>query len=102
MDNIEEKIIGVIDYLSSTIIFDFIIDKIKINYSHQELFMSYLKNNSNILHTSAVKQARNKKSNDSRAKSSRQSLNAVVIEITKVRPQDPACVAWYTHLDALC
>jgi hypothetical protein len=22
--------------------------------------------------------------------------------ITKVRPQDPSCVAWYTHMDALC
>jgi hypothetical protein len=22
--------------------------------------------------------------------------------IVKVRPQDPSCVAWYTHLDALC
>jgi hypothetical protein len=20
----------------------------------------------------------------------------------KVRPQDPSCVAWYTHMDALC
>jgi hypothetical protein len=45
MDNIEEKIKGVIDY-----------DKIKIDYSHRELFMSYLKNNLNILHISTVKQ----------------------------------------------
>jgi hypothetical protein len=22
--------------------------------------------------------------------------------ITKVRPQDLSCVAWYTHMDALC
>jgi hypothetical protein len=22
--------------------------------------------------------------------------------ITKVRPQDPSCEAWYTHMDALC
>jgi hypothetical protein len=22
--------------------------------------------------------------------------------ITKVRPRDPSCVAWYTHMDALC
>jgi hypothetical protein len=31
--------IGAIDYLSSTMDFDFIIDKIKIDYSHRELFM---------------------------------------------------------------
>jgi hypothetical protein len=22
--------------------------------------------------------------------------------VTKVRPRDPSCVAWYTHMDALC
>jgi hypothetical protein len=22
--------------------------------------------------------------------------------IMKVRPQDPSCVAWYTHMNALC
>jgi hypothetical protein len=22
--------------------------------------------------------------------------------IMKVRPQDPSCVAWYTHMHALC
>jgi hypothetical protein len=47
---------GAIDYLSSTTNFDFIVDKIKIDYSHRELFMSYLKNNSNILYISTVKQ----------------------------------------------
>jgi hypothetical protein len=31
--------IGAIDYLSSTTNFDFIADKIKIDYSHRELFM---------------------------------------------------------------
>jgi hypothetical protein len=30
---------GVIDYLSSTTNFDFIVDKIMIDYSHLELFM---------------------------------------------------------------
>jgi hypothetical protein len=30
---------GAIDYLSSTANFDFIVDKIKIDYSHQKLFM---------------------------------------------------------------
>jgi hypothetical protein len=56
MDNIEEKSKGVIDYLSSTAIFDFIVDKIKIDYSHRELFIGYLKNNSNICHILIVKQ----------------------------------------------
>jgi hypothetical protein len=31
--------IGAIDYLLSTTNFDFIVDKIKIDYSHWELFM---------------------------------------------------------------
>jgi hypothetical protein len=31
--------IGAIDYLSPTTDFDFIIDKIKIDYSHREVFM---------------------------------------------------------------
>jgi hypothetical protein len=31
--------IGAIDYLSSTTNFDFIVDKIKIDYSHRELFI---------------------------------------------------------------
>jgi uncharacterized membrane protein len=56
MDTIEGKITGVIDYLSSTLIFDFMSTKYKINYSHWESFMSYLKNNSNVLHISTVKQ----------------------------------------------
>jgi hypothetical protein len=33
MNNIEKISEGVIDYLSSTTIFDFIVDKIKIDYS---------------------------------------------------------------------
>jgi hypothetical protein len=41
MDTIEGKITGVIDYLSSTLIFDFMAKKNKINYSHRDSFMSY-------------------------------------------------------------
>jgi hypothetical protein len=33
--------IGAIIYLSSTTNFDFIVDKIKIDYSHRELFMRF-------------------------------------------------------------
>jgi hypothetical protein len=29
-------------------------------------------------------------------------LNAMIIKIMKVRPQDPSCMAKYTHLNALC
>jgi hypothetical protein len=35
---------GVIDYFSSAKNFDFIVDKIKIDYSHRELFMRSLEN----------------------------------------------------------
>jgi hypothetical protein len=56
MDSIEGKLTGEIDYLSSTLIFDFMSTKYKIDYSHRESFMSYLKNNSNVLHISTVKQ----------------------------------------------
>jgi hypothetical protein len=41
MDTIEGRIIGVIDYLSSIVIFDFMSTKNKINYSHRDSFMSY-------------------------------------------------------------
>jgi hypothetical protein len=34
--------IGAIDYLLSTTNFDFIVDKIKIDYSHWELFMRFI------------------------------------------------------------
>jgi hypothetical protein len=56
MDTIDGKITGEIDYLSSTLIFDFMSTKYKIDYSHRESFMSYLKNNSNVLDISTVKQ----------------------------------------------
>jgi hypothetical protein len=39
MGNVEEKSKAQIDYLSSTIIFNFIVDKKSIDYSHRELFI---------------------------------------------------------------
>jgi hypothetical protein len=39
--NLTTNKIGAIDYLSSTMNFDFIVDKIKIDYSHRELFMRF-------------------------------------------------------------
>jgi hypothetical protein len=52
-----------------------------IDYSYLELFVIiWRKSNSKILHTSTVKQGLQGKINDSQAKSSRWSLNAVVIK----------------------
>jgi hypothetical protein len=51
--------IGAIDYLLSTTNFDFIVDKIKIDYYHWELFMRVWKNNSDILYIPTVRQGCN-------------------------------------------
>jgi hypothetical protein len=49
--------IGVIDYISSTTNFHFIVNKIKIDYSHRELVMRSLEiKNSNILYILTFKQ----------------------------------------------
>jgi hypothetical protein len=48
--------LGAIGYISSTTNFDYIVDKIKIDYSHRELFMRVKKDNSNILYIEIVKQ----------------------------------------------
>jgi hypothetical protein len=40
---------------------------------------------------------------DSQAASAAKScLNAMIAKIVKVRPQDPSCMAWYMHMNALC
>jgi hypothetical protein len=55
--------------------------QINIDYSQRELFtIIWRKNNSKILHISTVKPRLAKEINDSQAKSSRQSLNVVVIK----------------------
>jgi hypothetical protein len=48
--------LGAIGYISSTTNFDYIIDKIKIDYSHRELFMRVKKDNSKNLYIGTVKQ----------------------------------------------
>jgi hypothetical protein len=61
--------------------FDFIVDKINIDYSHRELFTVIEGRTTQIFCTfQQSNKACNKKSNDSQAKSSRQSLNVVVIK----------------------
>jgi hypothetical protein len=47
--------ISIIVFISSTTNFDYIVDKININYSHRELFMKAAKDNSNILYIEKVK-----------------------------------------------
>jgi hypothetical protein len=48
--------ISIIIYISSTTNFDYIVDKINIDYSHRELFMRVAKDNLNILYIEIVKQ----------------------------------------------
>jgi hypothetical protein len=48
--------ISIIVFISSTTNFDYIVDKINIDYSHRELFMKAAKDNSNILYIETVKQ----------------------------------------------
>jgi hypothetical protein len=55
--------------------FDYIVDKIKIDYSHRELFMKVKKDNSNILY---IEQSNKAAKYDSRVASSQQNLNVVV------------------------
>jgi hypothetical protein len=47
---------SIIGYISSTTNFDYIVDKIKIDYSHRELFMRVKKDNSIISGIVTVKQ----------------------------------------------
>jgi hypothetical protein len=58
MRSCDEKPVGgqVIGYISSTTNFDYIVDKIKIDYSHRELFMRVKKDNSIISSIETVKQ----------------------------------------------
>jgi hypothetical protein len=48
--------ISIIVFISSTTNFDYIVDKINIDYSHREIFMKTSKNNSNIIYIETVKQ----------------------------------------------
>jgi hypothetical protein len=48
--------LGIMGYISSTTNFDYIVDKIKIDYSHRELFMRVKKDNSIISCIETVKQ----------------------------------------------
>jgi hypothetical protein len=48
--------ISIIVFISSTTNFDYIVDKIHIDYSHREIFMRVAKDKSNILYIETVKQ----------------------------------------------
>jgi hypothetical protein len=48
--------ISIIIFISSTTNFNYIVDKINIDYSHREIFMKAAKDNSNILYIEIVKQ----------------------------------------------
>jgi hypothetical protein len=50
--------ISIIIFISSTTNFDYIVDKINIDYSHREIFMRAAKDNLNILYIETVKQGR--------------------------------------------
>jgi hypothetical protein len=88
------------DCISLARTFGYIVDKTNIDYSHRELFMKVKKGNSKFF-VYWISQTR---------------LRNMILElrhhdktwmpwlkyIMKVRPQDPSCVARYTHMDALC
>jgi hypothetical protein len=92
--------LDVIGCSSSARNFGYIADKMNIDYSHRELFMKVKKDNSKFF-VYWISQTR---------------LRNTILElrhhdktwmlwlkyIMKVRPQDPSCVARYTHMDALC
>jgi hypothetical protein len=48
--------ISIIVFISSTMNFNYIVDKINIDYSHGKIFMKAAKDNSNILYIETVKQ----------------------------------------------
>jgi hypothetical protein len=48
--------VSIIVYILSTTNFDYIVDKINIDFSHRELFMRTAKDNTNILYIETVKQ----------------------------------------------
>jgi hypothetical protein len=75
--------------------FDFIADKIQIAYSHRERYF--------LTRISCIFQQSNKAATyNSRVASSRQNLNVMIETYREGKTQDPSCVAWYTHTNALC
>jgi hypothetical protein len=79
--------------------FDYIVDKINIDYSHRELFMRVAKDSLNIC---TLKQSNKAATYDSRVASSRQDLNAVVeIYHEGKTPGSVLCGPVYAHGCAL-
>jgi hypothetical protein len=94
----------IIDYFLSTTNFDFIVDKIKIDYSHRELFMRSLQNKRKLQfeYFCTFQQSNKAATYDSRVASSRQNSNAMIETYCEGKtPRSILCGLVYAHECAL-
>jgi hypothetical protein len=80
--------------------FGYITNEIKADYSHREIFLKVKKDNStNYVYWISQTRLRNI---IPELRHRDKTWMSWLKYIRKVRPQDPSCVARYTHMDALC